>query len=386
MDKLIESFEKVYHHKKKLRVFYSPGRINIIGEHIDYNGGLVFPAAISIGTYGVVSPRSDQTIRMFSNNYNQEGILTIDMNDLKFNEKHGWSNYAKGILEHLIKRGYTLPFGFDLFVEGNLPTASGLSSSASLEVLVSFIANELYDLHLNRVDMALLSQEVENEYMGMQCGIMDQLIIACGIKDKALLMNTKTLEMEESNAQFPGYQWVVMGTNYQRKTTDSKYNIRVLECKKGFSMLKKIYNIEYLCDLSVLDLPNIKNIIKDDTIYRRIKHVVTEQKRTLDSKIAMSTLDVFSFAKLLNQSHESLKNDYEVTGIHLDTLVDAARNNGAIGARVTGAGFGGCAIALVENDKVEKMKKQVGQIYAKETGLNAKFFDVTFEDGVHEVK
>jgi len=386
MVNLIESFKRVYQHEDNLRVFFSPGRINIIGEHIDYNGGLVFPAAISIGTYGVVSFRADQVLRLFSNNYKENGIITITLNRLEFDVNHGWANYAKGILDHLIKKGHSIPFGFDLYVEGNLPTASGLSSSASLEVLVSFIANELYHLNLNRVEMALLSQEVENKYMGMHCGIMDQLIIACGVKNKALLMNTKTLEMKESNADFPGYQWVIMGTNYKRKTTDSKYNERVQECKSGLYLLKSIYNIEYLCDLSVSDLPNIKNIIKNNLIYHRVKHVVTEQQRTLDAKVAMNNLDVVSFAKLLNESHESLKKDYEVTGIHLDTLVEAARSNGAIGARVTGAGFGGCAIALVENHLIKDMKEQVSKIYYEKTGINAEFFDVTFEDGVCEVK
>ncbi|PKK86126.1 MAG: galactokinase, partial [Tenericutes bacterium HGW-Tenericutes-8] len=297
MDHLKESFKKIYKHQDHLRTFFSPGRVNIIGEHIDYNGGLVFPAAISIGTYGVVSKRDDQIIRLFSHNFKEDGVLTLKLNQLSYEKKHGWANYAKGVIDLLIKKGYACPFGFDLYVEGNLPTASGLSSSASLEVLVSFIANELYQLNINRVDLALISQEVENNYMGMHCGIMDQLIIACGIKNKALLMNTKTLKMEESNALFPGYSWVIMGTNYQRKTTDSKYNVRVQECKNGIYLLKPIYHIDYLCDLSVDELSQIKNIVKDEIIYKRIKHVITEQKRTLDAKIAMASLDVEAFAK-----------------------------------------------------------------------------------------
>ncbi len=386
MKHLAEAFDQVYHHQDMIRVFFSPGRINIIGEHIDYNGGLVFPAAISIGTYGVVRPRHDQIIRLYSHNFIDQGVITVDLFNMEYDAKHGWANYAKGILNLLIKKGYKLSYGFDLYVEGNLPTASGLSSSASLEVLVSFIANELYDLKLSRIEMALLSQEVENNYMGMHCGIMDQLIIACGIKDKAILMNTATLEMEASNANFSNYQWIIMSTNYQRKTTDSKYNERVSECNQSLSILKEKYPIQYLCQLNIDDLPNIRRLIDDDVLYRRVKHVVTEQNRTLRSKEMMAHGDVLGFAKLLNASHQSLKDDYEVTGVHLDTLVEAALNHGAIGARVTGAGFGGCAIALVEDGNVENLKKQVRQIYKEKTGLDAQFYEVSFENGVHEVK
>lgn len=385
MNHLVEAFEKIYQNNDQIRVFYAPGRINIIGEHIDYNGGLVFPAAISIGTYGAVRPRTDQTIRLYSNNFMDQGIIEVDLKRLSYDHKHGWANYAKGILNLLMSKGYKLSFGFDLYVEGNLPTASGLSSSASLEVLVSYIANELYNLDLSRVEMALLSQEVENNYMGMHCGIMDQLIIACGIKDKALLMNTATLEMEESNAEFKGYQWLIMNTNYQRKTTDSKYNERVSECNLGLSVLKKKYPIQYLCELNIEDLTTIRKLIQDDLIYKRVRHAITEQHRTIQSKALMTNGDVLGFAKLLNESHQSLKDDYEVTGLHLDTLVEAALNHGAIGARVTGAGFGGCAIALVENNKIQRLKEQVSQIYKKKTGLNAQFFNVHFENGVHEV-
>ncbi|MCF7930059.1 MAG: galactokinase [Acholeplasmataceae bacterium] len=386
MNSMIEAFDKIYHHNDMIRVFFSPGRVNIIGEHIDYNGGLVFPAAISIGTYGAIRSRTDHIIRLYSSQFTLEGIVHTDLSNLSFNQKDGWANYAKGVLDLLKKRGYELPFGFDLYIEGNLPTASGLSSSASLEVLVAYIANELYHLKLSRVDIALLAQEVENDYMGMHCGIMDQLIIACGIKDKALLMNTATLEMETSNATFSQYQWMIMNTNYQRKTTESKYNERVNECSQGLKILKEKYDIKYLCELNLTDLPNIRKMIKDDIIYQRVKHAITEQDRTIQSKEMMTKGDALGFARLLNESHQSLKNDYQVTGYHLDTLVEAALNHGAIGARVTGAGFGGCAIALVENKNVLTLKQQVSQIYKDLTGLDAQFFEVTFENGVHEVK
>lgn len=386
MNSMFKAFENIYNHNDMIRVFFSPGRVNIIGEHIDYNGGLVFPAAISIGTYGAIRSRTDHVIRLYSSQFVDQGIVYTDLNNLSYHQKDGWANYAKGILNLLKKRGYEISFGFDLYIEGNLPTASGLSSSASLEVLVAYIANELYNLKLSRIDLALLAQEVENDYMGMHCGIMDQLIIACGIKDKALLMNTATLEMETSNAIFPHYQWVIMNTNYQRKTTESKYNERVYECNLGLEILKEKYDIKYLCELNVSDLPDVRKMIEDGIIYQRVKHAVTEQDRTIQSKDMMAKGDVLGFARLLNESHQSLKADYQVTGFHLDTLVEAALNHGAIGARVTGAGFGGCAIALVESKKVLSFRQQVSQIYKDLTGLDAQFYEVTFENGVHEVK
>ncbi|TNF07567.1 MAG: galactokinase [Bacillota bacterium] len=386
IDDLKNDYKKIFSDSTDYEVYYSPGRVNLIGEHIDYNGGLVFPAAISIGTYGVVGKRSDQQFYFYSANYPDEGLIKIDLDDLTYKKEHGWANYAKGILYELKQRGYHLPYGFNLFVEGNLPTASGLSSSASLEVLVSYIANELYDLNMTRTDMALLSQSVENGYMGMHCGIMDQLIIANGIKDHALLMDTSTLQMTPSKATFDGYTLIIMNTNYKRKTTDSKYNERVSECSQALKIIQKSYDITYLCELKTNDLDAIEKLLKDPILYRRVRHTITEQQRTLDAMDAMKAQDALLFGKLLDESHASLKNDYEVTGLHLDTLVLAAKNAGAVGARVTGAGFGGCAIALVLNDQVNRVKDEVYQMYLDKTGIEPAFYIVTFTDGVNKIK
>lgn len=384
MDNLKLSFYQIYGYKENLKVYFSPGRVNLIGEYIDFNGGLVFPAAINLGTYGVVAKRDDKTIRLYSKNYHEQGIITSQLDKLIFDESHGWANYAIGILSYLKIQGNDIPYGFDLLVSGDLPTASGLSSSASLEVLVAFIANDLYHLKMKRKEMALLAQKVENEFMGMHCGIMDQLVIACGIKNKALLMNTATLDIEVKDGVFDGYQWIIMNTNYKRKTTDSKYNQRRSECDEALSIIKRDFDVDYLCDLKISDLTKIKSIIKDDILYKRVKHVVSEQDRMFQSKLAMEQHDVSAFAHLLNQSHQSLKEDFEVTGVHLDILCDAARANGALGARVTGAGFGGCAIALVRNSQVKLMEENVRQIYYEKTKLEVEFYEVTFENGVHE--
>ncbi len=386
MKEYLDKFDKIFSSQLNKALYFSPGRVNLIGEHIDYNGGFVFPAAISLGTYGVVSKRDDQKFLFYSENYVQDGIINIDLEHLAFNKEHGWTNYAKGVLSELIKRGYEIPFGFNLYIDGNLPTASGLSSSASLEVLVTYIANDLYQLGLSRVEMALLSQDVENGYMGMHCGIMDQLIIACGIKDHALLMNTASLEMTPSKAKFEGYELVIMNTNYKRKTTDSKYNERVSECTTALKILQHYFQIDYLCDLNPEELFKVESILKDETLYRRVKHVVTEQHRVVKAMEAMKKGDADLFGSLLNGSHESLKDDYEVTGLHLDLLVEKAISYGAIGARVTGAGFGGCAIALVKENKVVDLIENVKKEYQDKTGITPDFYQVTFEDGVHKVE
>ncbi len=386
MELLKNKFKQVFGHQNDPQVYFSPGRVNLIGEHIDYNGGYVFPAAINLGTYGVCAKREDLNFRMFSEQESKLGMIEVSLDTLDYNKNHEWANYVKGVIKYLKEHQFDILFGYDLYIDGNLPTASGLSSSASLEVLIVYIANDIYGLNLSRAEMALIAQSVENDYMGMHCGIMDQLSIACGVKDHALLMNTATLEMKPMTASFEGYVWVIMNTKYPRKTTDSKYNERRHECEMALKKIQTKYTVAYLCDLKPENLPNIKELLNDALLYKRVKHVITEQDRTLRAMEMMQNHDPIGFADLLNQSHESLKTDYEVTGLHLDSLCEAARRHGAIGARVTGAGFGGCAIALVESNQAEHMKQEVKKIYLEKTSLHAEFYSVTFEDGVQEVK
>jgi len=363
--------------------YFSPGRLNLIGEHIDYNGGLVFPAAINLGIFASVKVNTHQVFRFSSMNYPKNGIVQVDLNDLSFKENDGWTNYAKGVIAYFKDKGYVIDHGFDIAIYGTLPTASGLSSSASLLLLVVYVVCDLYHIDLSRTEMALVAQQVENNYMGMHCGIMDQLIIAKGVSKKALLMNTATLETNAVSADFEGYTWVIMNTNYQRKTTDSKYNERVAECKTGLKNIRKAKKINYLCELSMDDLKKYQHLIPNEIILRRVRHVVSEQKRVLDAKKALEMHDARGFGKLLNESHQSLKEDYEVTGLHLDTLVREALRAGAIGARVTGAGFGGCAIALVPNERVLDFMRIVGINYLGMTQIKADFYTVEFVDGVN---
>lgn len=378
-------FDQIFDTHKDTRVFFSPGRVNLIGEHIDYNGGHVFPAAINLGTYGMVAPREDDRFRFYSTGFSGQGVVERTRDDLVFREEDGWANYAKGILSALIQEGHVLTHGFDLLVTGDLPKASGLSSSASLEVLVAYIANIMYDLGLSRQAIALLAQAVENDYMGMHCGIMDQLIIASGQKDMALLMNTATLETKAVPARFKGFQWVIMDTRYPRKTTESKYNERRRECEAALRTIQAVKPVNHLCELDPNTFHDIQHVIKDPILLKRARHAVFEEARTLAAQEALERQDAIAFGKLLDASHLSLKEDYEVTGFHLDTLVAAARQHGAIGARVTGAGFGGCAIALVSDQALPDFQDKVGYDYHDITGLKAAFYQVTFEDGVGEI-
>lgn len=370
---------------KAQHTYFSPGRVNLIGEHIDYNGGLVFPAAISLGTYASLKARNDRVISLISMNFKEQGLITISLDDLTYNDKDNWANYVKGVIDLLIKKGYQINHGFDLAIYGTLPPASGLSSSASLLLLITFIMSDIFKIKISRTDMALYAQDVENNYMGMHCGIMDQLIIAKGVKDKALLMDTKTYETEAVNAFFKDYTWVIMNTNYQRKTTDSKYNERVSECQQALKIIKNYKDVSYLCDLSLTDFSEVKKHLTSDLLLRRARHTVFEQQRVLDAKAAMERQDALHFSKLLNESHESLKNDFEVTGLQLDELVIGARLAGASGARVTGAGFGGCAIALVPNHVVEGFNAKTNQYYKEKTKLEASFYQVDFVDGVNKL-
>lgn len=383
---MIKTFKSYFPEHENIRTYRSPGRVNLIGEHIDYHGGYVFPAAIDLGTCGIVGVRKDRVFRFVSLNFKDEPVITRSVEDLSFSEEDGWANYAKGILWMLQKEGASLDCGFDLLVYGNLPTASGLSSSASLEVLVAFIANDLYDLKMSRTELALLGQKVENEYMGMHCGIMDQLAIALGEKDRALLMNTATLEVKPTQAVFPGYRWVIMNSNYQRKTTDSKYNERRDESHRALLKIRQVKEIEHLCELSIDDFETVKDVIDNPIELKRARHAVSEQARTLEAQKALEAGDVEWFGRLLNESHLSLKEDYEVTGKHLDALVKSAVTHGAIGARVTGAGFGGCAIALVKESLLDRFIPAVEADYLKKIQLEPSFYLVKFTDGVRRVE
>lgn len=355
--------------------FFSPGRINLIGEHTDYNGGHVFPAAISLGTYGVARKRDDNLLRFYSANFEDKGIIEVPLEDLRFEKEHNWTNYPKGVLHFLQKAGHVIDKGMDVYVFGNIPNGSGLSSSASLELLTGIIAERLFDLKLERLDLVKIGKQTENEFIGVNSGIMDQFAIGMGADQRAIYLDTNTLEYDLVPLDLKDNVVVIMNTNKRRELADSKYNERRAECEKAVEELKQKLSIATLGELNEWDFDEYSYLIQDENRLKRARHAVLENQRTLQAQAALQAGNLEKFGRLMNASHVSLEHDYEVTGLELDTLAHTAwEQEGVLGARMTGAGFGGCAIALVRKDAVEAFKKNVGQKYEEVVGYAPSFY------------
>ncbi|MCR0563676.1 galactokinase [[Clostridium] innocuum] len=363
-------------------LFFSPGRVNLIGEHTDYNGGMVFPCAITFGTYAVVSKRTDSCMRLFSNNFKEKGIIDVALQTLHYDKKDDWANYVKGVLYFLQQEGFEIPCGLNILIEGNIPNGAGLSSSASLEVLTGTILKETFQLPISKLDIIKLSQKAENQFVGMNCGIMDQFIIGMGKKDHAIALDTGTLEYTYAPVQLKQASIVIMNTNKQRGLTDSKYNERRAECEHALSQLQTVVKIKNLCDLKETEFEKVQHIITSPVERKRARHAVLENIRVKKAIAALEKNDIEEFGALMNDSHISLRDDYEVTGIELDTLVESAWNqSGTIGARMTGAGFGGCAIAIVRNDDIEDFTAAVRREYTQAIGYEPDFYIASIGDG-----
>ena len=363
-------------------LFFSPGRVNLIGEHTDYNGGMVFPCAITFGTYAVVSKRTDSCMRLFSNNFKEKGIIDVALQTLHYDKKDDWANYVKGVLYFLQQEGFEIPCGLNILIEGNIPNGAGLSSSASLEVLTGTILKETFQLPISKLDIIKLSQKAENQFVGMNCGIMDQFIIGMGKKDHAIALDTGTLEYTYAPVQLKQASIVIMNTNKQRRLTDSKYNERRAECEHALSQLQTVVKIKNLCDLKETEFEKVQHIITSPVERKRARHAVLENIRVKKAIAALEKNDIEEFGALMNASHISLRDDYEVTGIELDTLVESAWNqSGTIGARMTGAGFGGCAIAIVRNDDIEDFTAAVRREYTQAIGYEPDFYIASIGDG-----
>lgn len=363
-------------------LFFSPGRVNLIGEHTDYNGGMVFPCAITFGTYAVVSKRTDSCMRLFSNNFKEKGIIDVALQTLHYDKKDDWANYVKGVLYFLQQEGFEIPCGLNILIEGNIPNGAGLSSSASLEVLTGTILKETFQLPISKLDIIKLSQKAENQFVGMNCGIMDQFIIGMGKKDHAIALDTGTLEYTYAPVQLKQASIVIMNTNKQRGLTDSKYNERRAECEHALSQLQTVVKIKNLCDLKETEFEKVQHIITSPVERKRARHAVLENIRVKKAIAALEKNDIEEFGALMNASHISLRDDYEVTGIELGTLVESAWNqSGTIGARMTGAGFGGCAIAIVRNDDIEDFTAAVRREYTQAIGYEPDFYIASIGDG-----
>ncbi len=384
---LPEEFVKIYNGKKEdVQVYAGPARINIIGEHIDYNGGKVFPAAIDKYLYCAIRKREDTKI--VYNDLFFPGTYTFDVNDnFKFDKANDYANFLNGILSCMKKNGYSFPCGFEVLIASNVPSAGGISSSSALECGFAWAVSETFGFGISRKDIALMGQQSEHEFMNVNCGIMDQYIIATGKKDTAEVLDCAKIEHEYVPLQLGDYRFVVMNTKKQRKLADSKYNERRSQCEEGLAILQKAgLNVPDLCSITPEVFAKKGSAIKDEVIYRRVRHCVTEMDRVLKAVDALKANNLTELGQLLYASHNSLRDDYEVTGIELDTLVDvASKQPGCIGARMTGAGFGGCAIALVHKDNTEDFIKNVQAGYSKVVGYEGGFFACSSGDGVKEI-
>lgn len=366
--------------------YFSPGRINLIGEHLDYHGGKVLPAAITMGTYAFVSKRDDKKIGLFSRNFEEQGVREFDLNNLYYEESDNWTNYVKGSIDVLGELKGKIEYGMNILFYGDIPNGAGLSSSASIEVLTLWICNDLFSLDLSRSEIALLGQKAENEFVGVNSGIMDQFAVSLGSKDKAILLDTGSLDYELIPSEMNGVSIVIMNTNKKRGLTDSDYNLRRIESEEAFDTLNRDGSYAFLTQFESKDLLKIEHALKNEVQYRRVKHVITENERVLQAQQALRESDLVRFGKYLNESHLSLKDDYEVTGIELDTLVHSAwKQEGVLGARMTGAGFGGAAIALVEDNKIEQFIQNVGKLYLQTIGYEADFYIAKIADGVRNI-
>lgn len=385
-DIILKKFGEVYGTTEGARAFFAPGRVNLIGEHTDYNGGHVFPCALTIGTYAVARKRNDRKLRFFSMNFEHLGIIESSLDELKPMKEAGWTNYPKGVMWAFGERGMHLDCGLDILLNGNIPNGSGLSSSASVEVVTGFILKSLYGFDVSNQDLALIGQFSENNFNGVNCGIMDQFAIAMGKKDNAIFLDTATLEYEYAPVKLQGAKIVISCSNKKRGLGSSKYNERRSECEMALSEIQSGMGIETLGDLTEEQFESVKMAIKDEDRRKRAKHAVYENQRTIKAVEALRANDIALFGKLMNESHVSLRDDYEVTGEELDTLVEAAwKIDGVIGSRMTGAGFGGCTVSIVKDEAVDRFIDQVGKTYKETIGYAADFYVVEIGSGPCEL-
>lgn len=384
---LAQSFNKRFGYDPA-KLYFSPGRVNLIGEYTDFNGGHVFPAAISVGTYGAIAPRDDNQIRTYSANYPEAGIQTITVTDLALRPYDTWIKYLRGVMTVMAEAGYPVTKGFDLAIVGDMPTASGLSSSASLEILLLNMLKDMMGYQIDKLTIVKLGQAVENDYLGLKTGIMDQFAVAFGEDEQGIFLDTNTMAYEMVPAEFGEYRLLVMTTNKKRELTDSKYNERRAESEEALALLQENVDVETLGDLTVPQFEAAAADFEKDhaLVMKRARHAVSENQRTIAAKTALQAHDLVQFGELLTASHASLRDDFEVSGIELDTLVETAlRQPGVLGARMTGAGFGGSAIALVEKDQVPAVTTAVGDVYTAEIGYQPAFFVAEIVAGTHEI-
>ena len=381
--KLFDKFTELFGSADGARFYFSPGRVNLIGEHTDYNGGHVFPCALTIGTYGAARRRDDRLIHFYSMNLDRFGVVEVSLDDLSFNSKYNWANYPLGVVWAFAEKGYTLDCGFDMVIWGNIPNGSGLSSSASLEVLTGVILTDLFDISsLSMTDLALIGQYSENNFNGCNCGIMDQFAVAMGKKDNAIFLDTSTLKFEYAPIELKDARIIITNSKVKHSLVDSAYNDRRQECADALAALQKDLDIKSLGELSPEEFEANKGLITDPVQLKRAKHAVYENQRTIDAVASLRAGDIVRFGKLMNQSHISLRDDYAVSCEEIDILVDLAwKIPGVIGSRITGGGFGGCTVSIVKSNSVDTFIESIGKAYKEKVGHEAEFYTVQIGDG-----
>ncbi|MFA6860837.1 MAG: galactokinase [Bacilli bacterium] len=378
---LKSSFEKIYGKGGDIRAYFAPGRVNLIGEHIDYNGGHVFPCALTVGNYCVARPRTDDKLRFYSENFKKGGVIVSSIEDLIFHSNAGWTNYPKGVMWAFRQKGMIMTHGFDLYIYGNIP-GSGLSSSAAMEVVIGVMLKDFFDFSVSQTQIALIGQFSENKFNGMNCGIMDQFASAMGKKDHAIFLDCATLKYEYVPLKLDGYKIIVTNSNKPHSLCNSHYNDRREECEKALSDLQSVAKIKNLCELTPEEFEADKHVIKDPVSLRRAYFAVNEEKRTKDAVVALKKNDILTFGKLIKEAGESLHKDYDATCEEIDVLVDEAnKQKGCIGSRETGGGWGGNTVSIVKDEDIEAFKSNVGKTYKDETGLNADFYELEIGDG-----
>jgi galactokinase len=381
---LKEKFTELFGGGGEIKAYFAPGRVNLIGEHTDYNGGHVFPCALTIGTYGIIRPRTDRKVRFYSLNFTDLGLVETSLDDLVPNEAAGWTNYPKGVMWTFEKKGYHLPAGADILIYGDIPAGSGLSSSASLEVLTGLMLRDTFGFDISMVDLALIGQYSENNFNGMNCGIMDQFASAMGKQDNAIFLDTNTLKYEYAPVKLPDAKIVITNSNVKHSLVSSAYNDRRRESETALHDLQKVVDIKTLGDLTEAQFEQYKDAISDPICRKRAKHAVYENQRTIHAVEALKANDIVTFGKLINASHVSLRDDYETSCEETDILAELAWSvPGVLGSRITGGGFGGCTVSIVKNEDVDLFIQTLDAAYTEKTGIKAEFYVVDIGDGAH---
>jgi galactokinase len=386
-EQLFDKFAELFGNSIGAGYYFAPGRVNLIGEHTDYNGGHVFPCALTLGTYGVARRRDDNKMNFYSMNLEDVGVVSATLDDLTYKESYDWGNFILGVVWAFSEKGHPIETGFDLVIWGNIPGGAGLSSSASLEVLTGLIIKDLFNkTNLSMVEIALLGQFAENNFCGCNCGIMDQFAIAMGKKDNAIFLDTGNLSYEYAPIVLDDEKIIIANSKVSHSLVDTEYNVRRKECEDALNKLQKVVDIESLGELEIETFEEFRNVIEDPIKEKRAKHAVYENQRTIEAVKSLRAGDLVRFGQLMNQSHISLRDDYQVSCKEIDILVDLAWGVlGVLGSRITGGGFGGCTVSIVKNNNVDEFVKEVGEGYREKTGIIPEFYVVEIGDGARKL-